>query len=140
MIEDLIAEAVDGARLSESQVLAALAGSLGLIEKHGEPGKVRALFDGVQGTADLAEAGAATASNSGGGLLGGMMKAAGGAGGAAISDALALQKRLNRLGVANEDLRRLLPLARGFIERRTGRDLLGDALKSIPGVGGLLGG
>ena len=140
MIEELFGEAAAKTRLSESQVIAALAGALGLIHKHAEPAKVQALFQGVPGTQDLAEAGAEAAPKKSGGLLGGLMKAAGGSGGAAMSDAMALQGRLKAQGVGTDDLKQLLPVARAFVERKTGKDLLGDTLRSIPGVGGMLGG
>ena len=139
MIEELFGEAAAKTGLSESQVIAALAGALGLIRKHGEPAKVQALFQAVPGTQDLAEAGSEAAPK-GGGLFGGIMKAAGGAGGAAMSDAMALQGRLQKQGVGNAELKQLLPVARAFVERKTGKDLLGDTLRSIPGVGGMLGG
>jgi hypothetical protein len=138
MLEELFVEATSRTRLNESQVIAALAGSLGLIRKHAEPSKVQALFAAVPGTQDLAEAGSDAAPKSGG-LFGGLMKAAGGASGAAMSDAMALQNRLHKQGVHSDDLKQLLPVARAFVERKTGKDLLGDTLKSIPGVGGMLG-
>ena len=136
MIEELLAEAAEATRLSERQVRDALAGALGLIRKHADPAKTRALFDAVPGAEPLAAAGAPP---KGGGLLGGMMKAAGGAGGAAMSDALALQGRLGKNGVTQADLKRLLPVAREFVRRNTGHDLLGETIRSIPGVGGMLG-
>ena len=137
MIEELYAEAAGRTRLNEGQVKATLAGALGLIQKHADPAKSRALFDGVPGTQALAAAGAPP--KGGGGLMGGLMKAAGGAGGAAMSDALALQGRLGKQGVTQDDLKQLLPIARAFVQRKTGKDLLGDTLKSIPGVGPMLG-
>ncbi len=73
-------------------------------------------------------------------MFGGLMKSVGGAGGAAMSDALALQGRLGKQGITQDDLKQLLPVAREFVRARTGRDLLGDTLRSIPGVGGMLGG
>ena len=138
MLDELFTEAATKTRLNETQVIAALAGSLGLIRKHAEPAKVQALFAAVPGTADLAAAGAEAAPKSGG-LLGGLMKAAGGSGGAAMSDAMALQNRLHKQNIHSDDLKQLLPVARAFVERKTGKDLLGDTLRSIPGVGGLLG-
>ena len=138
MIEELYAEAAGRTRLNERQVKDALAGSLGLIQKHADPARTKALFEGVPGTQALAASGAPPAK--GGGLFGGIMKAAGGAGGAAMSDALALQGRLGKQGISQDDLKQLLPIAREFVRRKTGRDLLGDTLKSIPGVGSMLGG
>ena len=138
MIEELYAEGAARTRMDEQQVRTALAGALGLIEKHAEPAKTRALFEAVPGAQPLAAAGKAPAK--GGGLLGGLMKAAGGSGGAAMSDALSLQGRLAKAGISQDDLKQLLPVAREFVRRKTGRDLLGDTLRSIPGVGGMLGG
>jgi GNAT superfamily N-acetyltransferase len=134
MIEDLLPEAAAKTGLSEAQVLAALAGSLGLIQKHGDPARVQALFAGVPGASDLAEAGAAAAPKPKGGLFGGLAKAAGGA---AAPDALALLDRLKGQGVGADDLKALLPAARDFVRTRTGKDLLGDALRSVPGSGAL---
>jgi hypothetical protein len=136
MIQDLFTEAASKTGLSETQVIAALAGSLGLMKKHGDPVPVQALFDGVPGTSDLAEAGAAAAPKPKGGLFGGLAKAAGGA---AAPDALALMERLKAQGVRSDALRSLLPVARDWVKTQTGRDLLGDALKTIPGAGGVLG-
>ena len=138
MIEELFGEAAAKTRLSETQVIATLAGALGLIGKHAEPAKTQALFAAVPGAADLAEAGAEAPPKKG--LFGGLMSAAGGAGGAAMSDALALQGRLQKSGVKNDDLKQLLAVARAFVQRKTGQDLLGDTLRSIPGVGSMLGG
>ena len=138
MIEELYSEAAGPTRLSERQVKDALAGALGLIQKHADPAKTKALFDGVPGAKALAASGAPPAK--GGGLFGGLMKSVGGAGGAAMSDALALQGRLGKEGVSQDQLKQLLPIARDFVRRKTGRDLLGDTLKSIPGVGSMLGG
>lgn len=137
MIEQLFTEASAKTGLSETQVIAALSGSLGLMKKHGDPTCVRALFSAVPGASDLAEAGEAAAPKANGGLFGGLAKAAGGA---AAPDALALMDRLKGQGVGSKDLQSLLPVARQWVERTTGRDLLGDALKSIPGAGALLGG
>ena len=135
MIEQLFPEASAKTGLSETQVIAALAGSLGLIKKHGDPARVQALFAGVPGASDLAEAGEPPAKK--GGLFGGLAKAVGGA---AAPDALALMDRLKGQGVHSGDLQKLLPVAREFVRARTGKDLLGEALKSIPGSGALLGG
>lgn len=136
MIDQLFPVAATKTGLSETQVIAALSGSLGLIRKHGDRGKVQALFDGVPGATELAEAGQAAAPKPKGGLFGGLAKAAGGA---AAPDALALMDRLKAQGVGTDKLRALLPVARDWVTDRTGRDLLGEALKSVPGAGALLG-
>jgi hypothetical protein len=135
MIEQLFSFASARTGLTETQVIAALAGSLGLIQKHGDPGRVRALFEAVPGASDLAEAGQAAAPKPKGGLFGGLAKAAGGA---AAPDALALLDRLKAQGVSTDKLRTLLPVARDWVADRTGRDLLGDALASVPGAGALM--
>ena len=137
MIEQLFPEAAAKTGLSETQVIASLAGSLGLMRKHGDPSKIRALFDAVPGASELAEAGQAAAPKAKGGLFGGLAKAAGGA---AAPDALALMDRLKGQGVSADKLRALLPIAREWVTVRTGKDLLGDALKSVPGAGALMGG
>ena len=136
MIEDLFGEATARTRLTEPQVIATLSGALALIRKHADPARAQALFAALPGASTLAEAGAEAPPRKG--LLGGLMSAAGGSGGAAMSDAMALQGRLQKSGVRNEDLKSLLAVAREFVQRKTGQDLLGDTLKSIPGVGGLL--
>jgi hypothetical protein len=136
MIEQLFPLASARTGLSETQVISALAGSLGLIQKHGDPARVRALFDAVPGASDLAEAGQAAAPKPKGGLFGGLTKAVGGA---AAPDGLALMDRLKAQGIGGKDLQALLPVAREFVSERTGRDLLGDALKSVPGASALLG-
>jgi hypothetical protein len=137
MIEQLLPEATAKTGLSEAQTRAALSGSLGLIRKHGDPAKVRALFDGVPGASAWAAEGEAALPKPKGGLFGGLAKAAGGA---AAPDALALMGRLKDQGISSSSLQALLPVARGFVRERTGRDLLGDALKSVPGAGSVLGG
>jgi hypothetical protein len=138
MLEELYAEAAGKTRLDERQVKNALGGSLALIRKHAEPAKTAALFNEVPGAEALAAAGAVVPKGSG--LFGGLMKSVGGAGGAAMSDALALQGRLGKEGITQQDLKQLLPIARAFVQRKTGKDLLGETLRSIPGVGSMLGG
>lgn len=135
MIDELFSEAQAKTRLNETEVIASLAGALGLIKKHGEPARVQALFAGVPGTSDLAEAGEAAAPKPKGGLFGGLAKAVGGA---AAPDALALMDRLKGQGVGSDDVKALLPVAREWVRGKTGKDLLGDALQSIPGMSGFL--
>jgi len=69
-----------------------------------------------------------------------LMKSTGGLSGAAIADAMGLLDRLKKAGVDKDDLKRLLPAARDRVRDATGRDLLGEAVKTVPGVGPLLGG
>ena len=73
------------------------------------------------------------------GLMGGLMKSAGGLSGKAIGDAMAVLGRLEKIGVDREALKRLLPAARDLIRGATGRDWLGEVVKTVPGVGPLLG-
>ena len=43
-------------------------------------------------------------------------------------------------GVDREDLKRLLPAARDQVRAATGRDWLDEAVRTVPGVGAMLGG
>ena len=52
---------------------------------------------------------------------------------------MGLLDRLKDQGVSKDDLKRLLPAARDQVRIATGRDLLGDAVRGVPGVGALLG-
>ena len=54
--------------------------------------------------------------------------------------AMAVVDRLKKIGVDREDLKRLLPAARDQVRAATGRDWLGEAVKTVPGVGAMLGG
>ena len=67
------------------------------------------------------------------------MKSAGGVSGAAIGDAMGALDRMKRIGVDKADLKRLLPVARDQVTRATGRDLLGEVIRTVPGVGPMLG-
>ena len=58
---------------------------------------------------------------------------------AALTGALGLLDRLRDEGVDKAALKRLLPAARDRVRAATGRDLLGEAVRSVPGVGPLLG-
>ena len=71
--------------------------------------------------------------------LRGLMASAGGVSGAAVADAMGLLERLKDEGVDKAALKRLLPAARGVVRTATGCDLLGEAVRSVPGVGPLLG-
>lgn len=139
MIDQLIEQVAANTNLNADQARTALSGALGLIQKHGDDSKVSELFDAVPGAADLAAEGAPEASG-GGGLLGGLMKGLGGSGGAAMSDAMAMVQNLGKDGIQMSDLQQLLPIAQQFIVENVGADKLGEVLKSIPGIGGMLGG
>lgn len=136
-IDALIAAAARTADLDEAQARAALTGALGLLDRHASVETRDALYGTVSGAAALARSDAAKAR--GGGLFGGLMKSAGGVSGAAIAEAMGLLDRLKKVGVDKADLKRLLPAARDQVRAATGRDLLGEAVRSVPGVGGLLG-
>lgn len=136
-IEDVISRASIRAGLEPGQARDALVGALGLLEKHAEVGARDAFYAAVPGAAVLARS--AEARPRGGGLMGGLMKSAGGVSGAAIGDAMGLLDRLKRVGVGKDELRRLLPAARDAVREETGRDWMGEAVKTVPGVGALLG-
>ena len=138
MIEELVQKAATHAGLSPDQSRSALSGALFLIDKHGDPAKVTALFDAIPGAADMAKAGAVLTAGKGGGLMAGLMAKAGGSSGAAMSDAMAMNQQLTRQGVTISDMQKILPLAMTWVREKTGADLLRDVLASIPGLGPLL--
>lgn len=137
-IEDVIAGAAVKAGLSPEQARTALVSALGLLEKHAEPEALTALYAAVPGARALALSDEARPPR--GGLMGGLMKSAGGLSGKAIGDAMAVLGRLGKSGVDRDALKRLLPAARDGIKAATGRDWLGEVVKTVPGVGSLLGG
>ena len=136
-VEDLITDAADLADLDLDRASVALVGALGLLDKHAEIGARDAFYAAVPGAEALARSD--EAKPRAGGFFGGLMKSTGGLSGAAIADAMGLLDRLKRQGVDKAELKRLLPAARERVRAATGRDLLGDAVRSIPGVGTLLG-
>ncbi len=136
-IEDVMSQAAIRAGLDAEQTRAALVGALGLLEKHAEAGARDAFYAAVPGAEALARS--PEAKPRGGGLMGGLMKSAGGVSGAAIGDAMGLLDRLKRIGVGKDELKRLLPAARDAVTEATGRDWMGEAVRTVPGVGALLG-
>lgn len=136
-IDDLIDNAAADAAMAPDQARAVLTGALGLLEKHAGIAARDALYAAVPGAQALARSPGARPRS--GGLFGGLMKGAGGLSGAAIADAMGLRDRLKRAGVDKDDLKRLLPAARQQVQAAAGRDLLGEAVRTIPGVGPLLG-
>jgi hypothetical protein len=136
-IEDVMSQAASRSGLESQQAKAALIGALGLLEKHAGVEARDAFYAAVPGAAGLARS--AEAKPRGGGLMGGLMKSAGGVSGAAIGDAMGLLDRLKRVGIGKDELKRLLPAARDAVRGATGRDWLGEAVKTVPGVGALLG-
>jgi hypothetical protein len=138
VIDRLITDAAGAAGLEPDQARAALAGALGLLEKHADPQRMARLYAQVPGAEALATSDEARA-RPGGGLFGGLMRGAGGLSGAAMADAMGLMGRLERIGVGKAELKRLLPAARERVRAEVGEDLLGEAVRSVPGVGALLG-
>ncbi len=137
MIEDLVQQAATHTGLSPQQSQSALAGCLFLIDRHGDPAKVKALFEAIPGATDLAQQGGGLLGK-GGGLMAGLVSKAGGSSGAAMSDGMAMNQQLTRQGVTISDLQKILPLAMGWVKQQTGSDLLRDVLASVPGLGPLL--
>jgi hypothetical protein len=135
MIDDLVAKAAAATRLDPAQARLALAGALALIDRHGERGKVDALYQAVPGAQALAGEGAGVLPKAG--LMGGLMARV--AGGPA-ADGMALMGRLQKDGVSMEALKALLPVAMEWVRQTTGRDLLREVAASIPGVGQMLAG
>ncbi|RZJ17016.1 MAG: hypothetical protein EON91_10960 [Brevundimonas sp.] len=138
-IDALIADLARQADVAPEQARAVLAGALGLLGKHAGQDARSALFDAVPGAEALAVSDEARPAG-GGGLFGGLMRGAGGLSGAAVADGMGLLSRLKAVGVDKDDLKRLLPVARERLRQATGRDLLGEAIRSVPGLGPMLGG
>lgn len=136
-IDDVAAGAAAQAGLTEGQAAAALTGALGLLDRHAGREPLAALYAAVDGAAAAARSKAAERPKRG--LFGGIMASAGGVSGAAVAEAMGLLERLKNEGVDKAALKRLLPAARERVRSATGRDLLGDAVRSVPGVGPLLG-
>lgn len=113
--------------------------ALGLLEKHADPHRMAALYVAIPGAEDVAVSKAAKP-RAGGGLFGGVMRSAGGVSGAAMADAMGLLDRAKKQGLDQETLKALAQALRGEVRAATGRDLLGEALKSVPGVGRMLAG
>lgn len=133
----IVASAAVEAGLTEAQGQMALTGALGLLDRHAAREPLAALYAGVPGAEAAARSKAAERPKRG--LFGGLMASAGGVSGAAVAEAMGLLDRLKDDGVDKAALKRLLPAARGKVRSVTGRDLLGEAVKSVPGVGPLLG-
>lgn len=136
--DTLLSQAAKAAGLTPDQTRAALTGALGLLDKHADRGSLADLYAAVPGAEDAARSPEAKPKS--GGLFGGLMKGAGGVSGAAIADAMGALDRMKKIGVDKDDLKRLLPVARDRVTQATGRDLLGEVIRTVPGVGPLLGG
>lgn len=138
-IDTLICGAAADAGLPLPAARAALVGALGLLDRHGDREAVSALYDRIPGAEALAIS-AEAEPRRGGGLFGGVMRNAGGVSGKALADAMGVLDGLKAHGVDRDDLKRLLPAARDRVRAAAGHDLLGDAVRSVPGIGALLGG
>ena len=138
-MSEWVERTADRAGMDEARAWTAMTAALGLLEKHAEPEAAQSLYDCVEGSERLARADEARPI-AGGGLFGGIMKNAGGLSGQAMADAIGVLEQLKRRGVSKDDLKQLLPAAREALREAVGRDLLGDAIATVPGVGGLLGG
>ena len=135
--DDVVSAAAARAGLTETRAAAALTGALGLLDRHAGREPLAALYAAVDGAEAAARSKAAERPRRG--LFGGIMASAGGVSGAAVAEALGLLDRLKDEGVDKAALKRLLPAARERVRAATGRDLLGEAVRSVPGVGPLLG-
>lgn len=134
---EIVAASAAEAGLTEAQGQIALTGALGLLDRHAGREPLAALYAAVAGAEAAARSKAAERPKRG--LFGGIMASAGGVSGAAVAEAMGLLERLKEAGVDKAALKRLLPAARERVRTATGRDLLGEAVKSVPGVGPLLG-
>ncbi|MBU1345918.1 MAG: hypothetical protein KKA16_03085 [Alphaproteobacteria bacterium] len=135
--DDIVTQAAQAAGLSPDQARAALTGALGLLDRHAAADPRDALYAAVPGAEAAARSKAAERPRRG--LFGGVLASAGGVSGAAVAEAMGLLTRLKDQGVDKAELKRLLPAARDRVRAATGRDLLGEAVRSVPGVGPLLG-
>lgn len=137
-MSEWVAQSAAAAGLDEADAWTAMTAALGLLDKHADPDAVQAMYDCIEGSERLSRSDEAKP-RAGGGLFGGIIKSAGGVSGQAVADAMGVVERLKRRGVSKEDLKRLLPAARESLREAAGRDLLGQAISTVPGVGGLLG-
>lgn len=135
--DDLTVLSAGDSGLSQDQARIALTGALGLLDRHAARETLVALFDAVPGAEAAARSEGAARPRRG--LFGGLIAGAGGLSGKAVAEAMGLLDQLEEAGVSKADLKRLLPAARERVRALTGRDLLGDAVRSVPGVGPLLG-
>ena len=135
--DDLARLSASDAALSHDQARLALTGALGLLDRHAAREAVVAVFDAVPGAEAVARSAQAARPRTG--LFGGILAGAGGVSGKAVAEAMGLLETLKDQGVGKAELKRLLPAARERIRTSTGRDLLGEAVRSVPGIGPLLG-
>lgn len=135
--DDLAVLSAGDSGLDQDQARAALTGALGLLDRHAARETLVALYDALPGAEAAARSEAAARPKRG--LFGGLIAGAGGLSGKAVAEAMGLLDQLEDVGVSKADLKRLLPAARERVRALTGRDLLGEAVRSVPGVGPLLG-
>ena len=139
MMDDLIAKGASATGLPAAKVRLALAGALGLLQKHAANDRLKDLYAAVPGAEALARSPDAQVKPAGG-LFGGLMRSAGGVSGAAVADAMAMLGKAQAAGVGKAELKTLLKTVEAEVKARTGRDVLRETLQSVPGVGALLGG
>lgn len=137
MMDEIVSAGVTATGLSEAQVRSTLAGALGLLERHAAQDKLDALYAAVPGAEAMARSSDARIPAPRG-LFGGLIKSAGGVTGAAMADAMAMMDKAARAGVGRPQLKALLKAAEAKIAQASGKDVLREALMSIPGVGALL--
>jgi hypothetical protein len=135
--DDLVLQTANAAGLSPDQTRITLTGALGLLDRHGGREVLADLYGAVWGAEVAARSPQAARPKRG--LFGGIMASAGGVSGAAMAEAMGLLENLKDHGIDKAALKRLLPMAREAVRVATGRDLLGEAVRSVPGVGPLLG-
>lgn len=136
---DALAKAsADDAGLDRAAARRAVVAALGLLDRHAAPGALDPLYAAVRGAREAARSDEARPARAGG-LFGGLMKAAGGVSGKAVAEAMGLLDQARAEGLDKARLRALLDALRRRIEAGAGRDVLGDAIRSVPGVGPLLG-
>ncbi len=135
--DDIVTGSATDAGLTDDQARAALTGALGLLQRHAGLEARDALYAAVPGVEAAARSKGAERPKRG--LFGGVLASAGGVSGKAVAEAMGLLEQLKAHDVGKAELKRLLPAARARVKAATGRDLLGEAVRSVPGVGPLLG-
>jgi len=136
-IDDVIRRAAVKSACSEDQARQVITAGFWLLHKHGEPSAVRAVFDRLPGAAAVAGSTAAVRRKPG--LLAGLIKATNGLPLAVVADGAALLIRFKAAGIERVTAKRVTRSVRHQVEVETGHDLVGDALRTIPGVGDMLG-
>lgn len=138
-IDTIIAGAAADTGFDPQIARTVLAAALGLLDKHGNREAMERIYHEIDGARLLASSLEAKP-KAGGGLFGGVMRNAGGLSGKAMSDAMGVFASLKEQGIGKKHLKRVLPAARERVLAGTGRDLFGEAVQSVPGIGALLQG